>query len=47
MGLSLVPVAELPPGRYLRLGTRRMSRNYKGSWPDWVFPGVPHGNYDF
>jgi peptidoglycan hydrolase-like protein with peptidoglycan-binding domain len=50
MGLSLVPVAELPPGRrYLRLGTKgrdvqELQRILAGLG---FFPGVPHGNYDF
>ncbi|NLY88455.1 MAG: peptidoglycan-binding protein [Firmicutes bacterium] len=50
MGLSLVPVAELPPGRrYLRLGTagRDVLELQKTLARMGFFPGGPHGRYDF
>ena len=50
MGLSLVPVAELPPGRrFLRLGTegRDVHELQKSLARLGFFPGNPHGRYDF
>lgn len=49
MGLSLVPVTELPPGRrYLRLGTggRDVHELQKILARLGFFPGDPHGSYD-
>ncbi|NLW10037.1 MAG: peptidoglycan-binding protein [Firmicutes bacterium] len=50
MGLSLVPVTELPPGRrYLRLGTkgRDVQELQKILAGLGFFSGNPHGSYDF